>query len=135
MEHVKEKDLIGHNVRWRDRVMSAQFTGKESPQEFRDMVDPMEIVEQERKERQTSQLLGPQTVTFARDSYSFDDRWKIDVAELKRRWNQSPRAKYRARKALMDDERRDRLEWLTKNHPWRIRESEILPLILYEDIS
>jgi len=114
-KNVEEKDLIDHNIQWSRQVMSRQFGGNESLQDFL----PSEILERERRERQTPQLLGRQTITFARDDYDYEERWSIAALLLK---------------AWQDNERRERVAWLEMNQPWRIRDSELLPLILHEDI-
>jgi len=88
-ERVERRVLDDHNIRWKYKVMRTAFTGAESAQEFRELADPMQMVEQEGRNRATPSAPAPQTVRFVRDGYDFDKRWNPDVAELQRRWSQA----------------------------------------------
>ena len=89
MGHIKKEDLFDHNIRWSKNVMSFKPSGDELSQELMHRIDPWGIVEREWLERGAPATLGPETITSARNSYDYDDRWNPNVKELLASWNQT----------------------------------------------
>lgn len=88
--------LEQHNILWKKRVQSFQFTGTEISEQLKTLLNPYVRVSEEIEERKG--ILGKKhryyyseiEKGFTRDSYSADDsRWRIDVSILQSRYKRA----------------------------------------------
>jgi len=89
LDHIQEKYLVDNNVRWAHRVMATQFSGNETFQGFQHLVDPWQIVERERNEREILQPSKPGMIVFARDGHDANKKWELNIDSLQNRWKQA----------------------------------------------
>jgi hypothetical protein len=88
--NLTEKALFDHNIRWRERIMRTNFTGRESSQDFQSLTDPYDIVEREATERNPA--LQQRRTRYPHDRYDPDKRWNPNIEELMTRWNNAREA-------------------------------------------
>ncbi|MGE5555253.1 MAG: hypothetical protein ACM3UY_03170 [Methanocella sp.] len=93
------KLLIDHNVGWKNRVESYNFTGKETAEELKELLDPYSIVRKEAEARQSILVhkeTRPYIILSSHNQYEGNATdWKVDVQELVRNYHRASSSLHR----------------------------------------
>jgi len=107
IEGLSLQQLEQHDIDWKKNVESVTFSGSETNVKLQELIDPYTIVRKEMEQRKAilgrrySSYYSSINPTFARDTYSQDDRrWKVNVTALQSRYRLAEKSYSRALRKL-----------------------------------